>query len=62
MRPALPPLDFHTNKFASRVGRHVKVTVAAEGDPAEPCTTTSRRRKAGILREYIERRGAGRGF
>ena len=58
--PGPSPFNFHTNKFASRVVRHVKVAVAAEGYPVELGTTALSRRKAGILREYIERRGAGR--
>src|SRR5579864_8012532 len=55
-------LDFHTKEFASRVGRHVKIAVAAEGDPVEPGTTALRRRKSGILREYVKGCGADREF
>src|SRR5258708_27672610 len=54
-RPSI--LDSHTNELANRVGRHVEVAVAAEGDPVEPVTAL-RRRERGILCEYFERRGA----
>src|ERR1700726_3055352 len=55
--PSPSILDFNTNEFASRVGRHVEVAVTAEGDPVEP-KTALRRRERGIPREYLERRGA----
>src|SRR6266436_8514162 len=55
-------LDFHTQEFASRVGRHVKIAIAAESDSVEPGTTALRRRKLEILREYVKRCGAGREF
>src|SRR2546426_5522605 len=55
--PSIP--DFYTNEFANRVGRHVEVAIAAEGDPVEP-ETALRRREGGIPCEYFERRG-GRG-
>src|SRR5258708_3331289 len=54
-RPSI--LDSHTNELANRVGRHIEVAVAAEGDPVEPVTAL-RRREGGILCEYFERRGA----
>src|SRR2546426_7714052 len=53
--PSIP--DFYTNEFANRVGRHVEVAVAAEGDPVEP-ETALRRREGEIPCEYFERRGA----
>src|SRR5260370_25700691 len=55
--PSPSILDFHANEFANRVGRHVEVAVAAEGDPVEP-ETALRRRKGGIPCEYFARRGA----
>src|SRR5882762_5112614 len=54
--PSSSILDFDTNEFANRVGRHVEVAVAAEGDPVEP-ETALRRREGGIPCEYFERRG-----
>ena len=55
--PGLSILDFHTQEFASRVGRNVKVAVAAEGDPVES-DTPLRRRENRVPCEYFERRGA----
>src|SRR5258706_13538816 len=55
--PSPSILDFHTNEFANRVGRHVDVAAAAEGNPVEP-ETVLRRREDGIPCEYFERRGA----
>src|SRR5712675_1382532 len=54
--PSSSILDFATNEFANRVGRHVEVAVAAESDPVEP-ETALRRREGGIPCEYFERRG-----
>src|SRR6267378_4960715 len=55
--PSLSILDFHTDEFANRIGRHIEVAVATEGDPVET-ETALRRREGGILCEHFECRRA----
>src|SRR6266404_521251 len=60
--PCTSRFDFYAKEAAGRVGRNVKIPVAAEGDTVEPGAAALRRRKRGILSEYFERCGTGREF